>query len=287
MEETVICKGPCERKEWPKYGRSSFLTYISRATKCRALYTVEEIDVLKQSAQEKKETLQRKRKRYNYDPGERNKKYKTGNAKKKELERQCESYDSSKRAKKYQKGNAKKKERECYDSSKRSKKHQKSYDSLKRSKKHQKSYDQNKSRIKYIQQIVRNKESMKGRILNFRRECQYGPIFVCICCMRNLFKRGVKKITALYKASLEGSGMIKYLQTEDLPSPQNKLKIQNLKNKQKQKEIRFKEALKVQEGHFLCNNCCLYLEKLEMPPICAKNTQKFLIVFNSLILKGS
>ena len=271
MEETIICKGPCERKEWPKYGRSSFLRHISQAKTCRAMYTVEEIDTLKQSSHKRKETLELKRKRDGYDPELRNKKHK-------------KSYDSSKRSKKYQTGNAKKKERDSYDSSKRSKKYKtgnakkkerESYDSSKRSKKHQKSYDQNKRKVKYIQKIVKNRESMEGRILNFRHECQYGPMFVCICCMRSLFRRGVKKINALYKASLEGSGMIKHLQTEDLPSPKNKLKIQNLKNKQKQKEIRFKEALKVQEGHFLCNNCCLYLEKLEMPPICAKNSLEY------------
>ena len=213
------------------------------------MYTVEEIDELKQSSHERKETLALKRKRDDYDPEVRNKKYKKGNAKKKELERQRESYNSSKRSKKYQTGNAKKKERESYNSSKR--------------------------RVKYIQRILKNRESMEGRILNFRRECQYGPIFVCVCCMRTLFRRGVKNITALYKAYLEGSGMIKHLQTEDLPSPEKKLKVQNLKNRQKQKEIRFKEALKVQEGHFLCKNCCLYLEKLEMPPICAKNSLEY------------
>ena len=305
MEETITCKGPCERKNWPKYGRSSFLRHLSQAKKCRAMYTIEEIDELKKSSHERKETLALKRKRDDYDPEVRNKKYKKGNAKKKELERQQESYDSAKRTKKYKTGNAKKKELErqqdSYDSSKRSKKHQRSYDSSKRSNKHQRSYDsskrsnqhqrsydsskrskkhlesydQNKRKVKYTQKIIKNRESMEGRILNFRHECQYGPIFVCICCMRILFRRGVKKISALYKASLEGSGMIKHLQTEDLPSPKNKSKIQNLKNKQKRKEIRFKEALKVQEGHFLCNNCCLYLEKSEMPPICAKNSLEY------------
>ena len=50
MEETITCKGPCERKNWPKYGRSSFLRHISQAKTCRAMYTVEEIDTLKQSS---------------------------------------------------------------------------------------------------------------------------------------------------------------------------------------------------------------------------------------------
>jgi hypothetical protein len=249
MEETIICKGPCERKEWPKYGRSSFLRHISQANKCKVMYTAEEIDEFKQSSQERNQTRKRKRDKEEYDPANRNKKYQ-------------ETYDQNKRSKMHQ---------ETYDQNKRREQHQKTYDQNKRNKQHQKTYDQNKRKSKYREQIGKNKESMEGRILNFRRECQYGPIFVCICCKRNLFRRGVKMISALYKASLEGSGMVKHLQTEDLPSPKKKLKIQNLKNKQKQKETRFKEVLKVKGSHFICNNCCLYLEKMEMPPICAKN----------------
>ena len=44
IEDTITCRGTCEKKIWAKHGRSNFLTHISRAKKCKALYTEEEIN---------------------------------------------------------------------------------------------------------------------------------------------------------------------------------------------------------------------------------------------------
>ena len=73
---------------------------------------------------------------------------------------------------------------------------------------------------KYNQKKSQKQEDSKpeDRIKDFRAECRYGPIFTCICCMRDMFQRGVKKITPVYEAFLRGNDVIKYLQTEEFTS---------------------------------------------------------------------
>ena len=91
--------------------------------------------------------------------------------------------------------------------------------------------------------------------------------------MRDMFKRGVKKITSVYEAFLRGSDVIKYLQTEEFtPSGKSRGKTRRLKLQMK---IRIKENLKVHGEHHLCSNCCRYLNKHEMPPSCAKNNLEY------------
>ena len=70
-EETVVCKGPCQRKEWPRFGRSSILRHLSQASKCRSLYTNQDIEELKETSQSRK----RKREHDDYDANERRKKH--------------------------------------------------------------------------------------------------------------------------------------------------------------------------------------------------------------------
>ena len=90
---------------------------------------------------------------------------------------------------------------------------------------------------------------VRERLIKFRRECQYGPIFTCICCMRDLFRKTVKKVTAAYLNSI---GMVKeYLQIDENGDLKNDLKVHG--------------------EHYICQNCCRYLQKGEMPLICAKN----------------
>ena len=87
MEETIACRGPC-KKIWSKFGRSSFLRHIKQAAKCRDKYTDTEINDLQECNEQRNLNMKRERKRKNYDPESRNKKYqKNGKA------QERESYD--------------------------------------------------------------------------------------------------------------------------------------------------------------------------------------------------
>ena len=44
VEDTITCRGTCDKKVWPKHGRSSFLIHVNKAKKCKAFYTEEEIN---------------------------------------------------------------------------------------------------------------------------------------------------------------------------------------------------------------------------------------------------
>ena len=167
-----------------------------------------------------------------------------------------EGYDENERNKEL------KRQRESYDENEKNK----------RLKRQRLSYDPKQRKEKYI-----NKQSstMKERLQRFDHECQYGPIFVCVCCMRVLFKRGVRKITASYEEQLFASQMIDYLQTENIVVLEDPKADNNLKIWEKQQGKRLKMSLKVHGAHYLCCNCCKYLEKLEMPPCCAKNCLEY------------
>ena len=127
------------------------------------------------------------------------------------------------------------------------------YDSEQRNKKYQKYKETNKENKENTEEI---------RLKHFEKEKQYGPIFTCICCLRDGFKRSVKKITDNYLLFLHGSGMIKFLQINN-DSEEN-----DLNNK-------LKESLKVFGHSYLCMTCSRSLDKLEMPNICAKNCLEY------------
>ena len=98
-----------------------------------------------------------------------------------------------------------------------------------------------------------DKMNEKKRLTNFRRECQYGPIFTCICCLRDLFKKTVKRVTPAYFDRLSKTlNVSEYLQIDSDSG--------NLR-----------EDLKIFGNHYVCKNCSRHLEKGQMPPICAKN----------------
>ena len=98
-----------------------------------------------------------------------------------------------------------------------------------------------------------DKTNEKTRLINFRRECQYGPIFTCLCCLRDLFKKTVKRVTPAYFDRLSKTiNVLEYLQIDSVSG--------NLR-----------EDLKVFGNHYVCKNCSRYLERGDMPPICAKN----------------
>ena len=184
--------------------------------------------------------------------------------KERQLKRKRDCYDSEQRNKKYQRSNKEtelKRQQDCYDSEQRSKKYKKS----------------NKENELERQRNVYSKKSLESRLKHFEKEKQYGPIFTCICCLGDGFKRSVKKITDNYLLFLHGSGMIKFLQINN-DSEENDL--DNI----------LKESLKVFGDSYLCMTCCKSLDKLEMPQCVQKiawNIPQFLPVCKYLILKGN
>ena len=234
MDESITCRGPC-KKQWAKFGRSSFLRHIKQAKKCKERYNDNEIFKLEKDSEERTRNLKRKKDIDSYDPEEREKKYQKSN-KEIELKRQQDSYDPEERKKKYQKSN---KENEL--------------------KRKRDSYDAGARHEMYIGKKLTTEES---RLKNFENEKKYGPIFTCICCLRDGFKRSVKKITDNYLLFLHGSEMIRFLQINN-DSEENDL------------DNKLKESLKVFENSYLCMTCSRSLDKLEMPKICAKNCLEY------------
>ena len=53
IEDNITCRGPC-KKVWPRFGRSSFLTHITQAKKCKSLYSEDEIAEFQQSSYNRK-----------------------------------------------------------------------------------------------------------------------------------------------------------------------------------------------------------------------------------------
>ena len=102
-------------------------------------------------------------------------------------------------------------EREGYDEEKRKK----------RSRKHQESYNDEKKKER-SRKYKENKENAKKestpeqRILEFRRANQHGPIFTCISCHRDLFKKGVKELTNKLESKIRENGMYRYIFNLDL-----------------------------------------------------------------------
>ena len=123
----------------------------------------------------------------------------------------------------------------------------------------------NSERMKIVRANIKN--DVRKRLITFRRECQYGPIFTCICCMRDLFRKTVKKVTAAYMNFLNSNGMA----AECLQIDENG----DLKN-----------DLKVHGDHYICQNCCRYLQKGEMPLICAKNGLEYSPIPNCLQIEN-
>ena len=231
MEDSITCRGPC-KKVWARFGRSSFLRHVKQAKKCKEKYSDNEIIELEKAGEERAKNL-------NYQRRD----------KKRELKRRRDCYDSEQRSKKYQRSNKEtelKRQQDCYDSEKRNKKYKKS----------------NKENELERQRNVYSKKSLESRLKHFEKEKQYGPIFTCICCLRDGFKRSVKRITDNYLMFLHGSEMIRFLQINN-DSEENDL--DNI----------LKESLKVFGDSYLCMTCCKSLDKLEMPTICAKNCLEY------------
>ena len=262
--DPIVCRGPC-KKQFP---RNSFLKHILQAKKCTHLYKAEELDLIKSqnSAQSKKK----------------NEKQKASKTKKVSKQKQPAVNDDTTNTNQdiiFCKGPCGKKfpRNTFLKHVMRVKKckgmyTEKELNSLKKVAKQidQKRQDEKKNAIYQATKEEGLKSStQESRILNFRHDCQYGPIFTCICCMRDLFKRSVRVVTNEYEAFLEGSEMKSYLQIEEVGST----KV-------------FQKTLQVHDSYHLCRNCCRYLEKLEMPPICAKNALEYAKIPDCLALNN-
>ena len=116
------------------------------------------------------------------------------------------------------------------------------------------------------EEFERNKEDLRKQIKRFRHEC-HGPIFTCICCMRDLFHRSVVELKGDSKQKiLNENQMHGYLNFDE--SLKVKDEIQDEYFSGDQKIIKTK---RIQEGYSLCRTCMSYLKKSKMPPMCSKN----------------
>ena len=136
------------------------------------------------------------------------------------------------------------------------KRNHKNYDPEARHKKYQKT--------DYKSKKLDNEKSSteESRLKNFNHEKQHGPIFTCMCCTRDLFRRSVKRITDDYLLFLHGSEVLQFLQTDEIV---NENDLNNV----------LKESLNVHGDYHLCHTCCRSLDKLEMPAMCAKNSLEY------------
>ena len=162
-------------------------------------------------------------------------------------------------SKNFQKKRKQQWDREKYDPKKRKEK----YDP----KKQKEEYNPMERKVKHQKTKENEQTSSKVRLKKFRTVCKFGPIFICSCCKRTLFKRGVRILSPTNKLGTRlkrNSTFRKYL-TVARPFDENEsLSNQKIKNNQD-------NSLKVLGKFFLCHSCRLYLEKGDMPPICAKN----------------
>ena len=242
-EESIYCKNPKCKKPEQKW--NTILRH-SKTKTCKLFYS----DTDRELLQTQSKNLQKKRKQQwdskkhqtEYNPKKRKEKY--------DPKKQKEEYNPKKRKEKYDP----KKQKEEYNRKKRKEKHEEEYDSKKRKAKHHKTKENEQT-------------SSKVRLKIFRTVCKFGPIFICSCCKRTLFKRGVRILSPTNKlgSRLKRNLTFRKYLTIARPFDENEsLSNQKIKNNQD-------NSLKVLGKFFLCHSCRLYLEKGDMPPICAKN----------------
>ena len=98
----------------------------------------------------------------------------------------------------------------------------------------------------YIQKKLKTKNDISLKLQDFFEEIKDGPIYPCVCCCRNMFKKGVKIVKDNFKQQLEESSLISCVKLD------NELMVDNI--------------------HYVCVNCHLTLsKKKKMPAICFQN----------------
>ena len=110
----------------------------------------------------------------------------------------------------------------------------------------------------------KKKEDLGNQFLRFTREC-FGPIYTCICCCKDLFKRSVEEL----KGDIEKKILIER-QMHDKLTFDESFKIKDeYQEWDEDKQIMLVQ--KIQEGFSLCHTCIRYLKQGKMPPMCSKN----------------
>ena len=116
------------------------------------------------------------------------------------------------------------------------------YDSQKKSEENRKYYKDNKENILSIR---REHHESKKTIAKFYEECQFGPIYPCICCKRCLPKRGVKIVQQKF--------------------------LEFLKENKIEDCIEMNGNLMIDGSFHVCHSCHSNLSKKKMPNLCFKN----------------
>ena len=239
---------------------------MSHAKLCKSFYSELEIAELKEVSKKIHDENDKLNKRRKYNPEERKKKYDPEKNKKKyNPEKRKEKYDPEENKKKYNPEERKKK----YDPEESKKK----YNPKNRHFKHKTEYNPIERRKKYKKEIAKEQSFSEVRIKKFRKECQHGPIFPCVCCKKTLFKRSVRILDKLSKleSKLRKNGTyFKYLDTTYHPFDEDEPLKRAWKRSKRVRKIN--ESLRINGNFHLCWNCSRYLEKKEMPPTCFKNS---------------
>lgn len=112
-----------------------------------------------------------------------------------------------------------------------------------------------------------SKADPEQQISRFGLEC-HGPIFTCICCMRDLFQRSVEELKGkLEQTILQKNEMHEYLNFDE------SLKVKDeIHYKVKRNDKFITKVRKFPTGHSLCKTCIGYLKNSQMPPMAAKNS---------------
>ena len=236
-QKQISCKGPCE-KLWDQ---NKILAHINRNINCRVAYSKEEIEAIKNESKQiadHKRALRRQERNVHIRNNENLRKIQNEKeASKKQKQRKRLKNDDNLRKIQNEKNTSKmQKQRKRIKNDKNLRVIQNAKDASRKQK-----------------QRKDDKMNERKRLITFRRECQYGPFFTCICCLRDLFKKTVKKVTPAYFDRLSKTlNVSEYLQIDSGSG--------NLR-----------EDLQVFGNHYVCKNCSRHLERGEMPPICAKN----------------
>ena len=90
---------------------------------------------------------------------------------------------------------------------------------------------------------LKEKEDCELHRKTFATEIEVGPIYPCVCCIRDLFRRGVQNVSTKFKEFLKEESLYKYI---DL-------------------------SLMYDGMNFICHNCKANLRKKTMPPLCFMN----------------
>ena len=80
-----------------------------------------------------------------------------------------------------------------------------------RSRRHKKEKASTSKKYKEKKEKAKQESTPDQRILDFRHANQHGPIFTCISCHRNLFKKGVKELTSKLESKIRNNGMYRYI----------------------------------------------------------------------------